>query len=173
MEQEPLNQTHHRKQLYYLLKELKNSIDDHENLGSLVGYLILDGLYALNALSESEEETHRLEMMSIYDCISSTLDSLIEKVTGDRNEEKGYTTLCEKIACVDPLLKDDLKQGDPKRQSELLNTILKNLPAKGYEDRIRRRGLSLLERVARRGYLKDALNGDYDDIYDCFVRGGP
>lgn len=171
------NKSNHQpkqKQLYYLFKHLSSCVENRDELATIVSYTVLEGLYDFNTNSNSAEEIKFEEMKNIYKYLDLTIDHLVEKLKIFGQEDVGYDILCDKLKSVDPLLRDDVEKKRENGRPELLTKIVETLPERGYQDKIRRRGLVLLDTVEQRGELRgnrDRLIGDYQNLLQCLTEG--
>jgi len=154
---------------------LTTFVDNRDDLGSLVGYTLLDSLYDFRTNSGSEEEIRLQETKAVYEGITNTINEVVENLKRTGGENASYEVLCDKIKHVDTRLKHDLAK-ESTQQSRLLKKILGNLPQKGYEDKVRRYGLRLVQTVEQRGEVtqtkEQTMIGDYIDIEACFTNRG-
>ncbi len=163
-------------QLHGLLRKLSNLVENRDDLGSLIGYSVLDSLYSFSTNSGSEEEIKLQETKAIYENIDTAIDDVLERLQELGTENASYDLLCDKMKAVDGRMRTEPGDATRPSRSRLLAIIRETLPEKGYEDKIRRYGLKLLETVERRGRFIEnkerTLLGDYEDIMTCFTSRG-
>jgi hypothetical protein len=149
-------------QLKELFDSLARSVPDVNDRGILVGYAIIGTLYSFEPISRSEEEITLERMKAIY--------RTLEKVTTQCLEGEPYDAIAPLQEVVESLFDRDL----PTRIDPFLSEILKetNLQRGNYTDRLRRRGISLLDRVNSQGAFygaKRTLTENYRATTECFT----
>ncbi len=160
-----------QRSLYELLTRLKLLVVNERDLGSLLGYGIIDSLLPFQSVSRDEAERNYEQVKLCY----AGLDRLV----ASSRETESYALVCEMKARVDPALKDYLShQADENSKTDLLQSIFLRLTQRSSfnpEDRLVRDGIALYHRVMDEGRppegRKNTLTQDYRSIEDIFVRG--
>ena len=168
------SQDHEQRQLYHLLNNLSIRVENRDELGTLVGYCVIESLQGFSPTTGSKEELRFQEIKAVHAGLEQTIDQLA--IYAQRIPDYSFALMCDKIVATQPLF-CSAQQGDAddENRRELLKAILASLPDKGYEDRLRRRGLELVESVRSRGSFRgahDILTADYEDIDYCFALRG-
>ena len=165
------------KSLYTLFRQLANEVPRDDDRASLIGYIILDGLIYFSSLSGSAEERTFQEVRAVY----TGLELAIAHCSQDAPDESAlaYTFLCGLIARADPLLQRYFSNPvtNVMGSSRLLSSLLEELfqRPQSYEDRLRRRSLTLMDAVRSRGIIdgrRNILLSDYALLQFHFVGGG-
>lgn len=154
-------------QLYSLLDILSNHVDSRDELGTIIGYTVMDGLFNFKSKSGSFQERQFEEVKTIY----RSFDSIISA----SQNKSSYAALCNFKSSIDPLIEryisgKKITIGKSYLLSSLLNDEI--LPRKkNHVDILRRDGLRLYFNVNNRGSLIGAYNiltNDYSSIKEAF-----
>ncbi|MDO8656917.1 MAG: hypothetical protein Q7K45_06795 [Nanoarchaeota archaeon] len=150
--------------LYQFCKTLSNRIPDENDRASIFMYALMQGLLDFQPTSKSTEEIKFQEVKAGYNGLEKAVQlcrsSGVELVPG-------YIALSECKAEVDPRLQHYFtSQNKEMGQSILLHNLMNELAQrpKSYEDRLRRKGIELIESIYARGLLqgrREALLADY------------
>ena len=147
-------------------------LEDRE-MGLLTSYTILEALLGFETSSGSDSERKFEEVKAVYAGLERSLSSCQEDGYHDR--------LAELTTTVDPLIQGFSETPSESVEglgdSKLLDGTLARLSTnfrRSYADRLKRDGLALYQRMKREGVQRrkvDALNSDYRQIEDVFVKG--
>ncbi len=163
------------KYLYALFRQLNSEVAGEDDQAFLIGYAIVHSLISFSSSSGSVEERKFEEVKRIYaglehvveQCARPTIDSVV-----------GYATLSELKARADPALQRYFSNPVTTSigESRLLKGLMDDLSKRPltYEDRIRRKGLNLMEGVRSQGRMdgrRNILLTDYRLLESYFVEG--
>lgn len=156
-----------KQQLFYLLDNLGRFVNDEDELGSIVGYTLIDGLNHFKKDSARHSKIKYDQVRCVYDSFNTTIAEC-------RNEESS-SVLFKLQDCLDPRIEHYLGGFSEEIESDLLKKIIHAFNIKGgtFQDRIRRYGLDLkkkLENVGESYGKTNILLSDYRSISDCFIR---
>lgn len=165
------------KSLYTFFRELANGVPRDDDRASLIGYVIVDGLIYFSSPSGSAEERTFQEVRAVY----TGLEQAIVHCSQDAPDESAlaYTFLCGLKARADPVLQRYFLSPTTEEVggSKLLRSLVEDLSQRpqSYEDRLRRRSLTLMDAVRSRGIIdgrRNILLSDYALLQSHFVGGG-
>ena len=159
----------YEKQLYSLLSKLSLYVENRDELGSIVGYLVVNSLIDFKTTSRDQQEIQFEEVKKVYSGIENVIESC--------KETDSYNALCDMHIKVNPFLNEiiELQEVEPdKTGSHLLKNISEQLVRRrgSYQDNLRRIGLGFIEEVMAKGAVRrkvDALKKDYDIIKTYFT----
>ncbi len=163
------------KYLFTLFRQLTNEVASEDDRAFLIGYAIISSLLSFSSSSGSTEERKFEEVKRVYAGLEHVVEQCAHPVT---DSVVGYAVLSELKARVDPPLQHYF--ADPVTtnigESRLLGSILDDLSKRPrtYEDKIRRKGLSLMEGVRSQGRMdgrRNILLADYGLLESYFVEG--
>jgi hypothetical protein len=165
-------------QLYFLLGELGEKVNNQDDLGILVGYSVINSLSSFN--SRADCETRRLEEARK---VCEGLDGVIVQfLNSDCDFDSVFYNLKERVNPVVDYSLSELKRGIVdesedvvKNRSEIFRGFLRlqNGSEGNYGDCLRRSGINLQRNVKERGYLKGdkrvCQRSDFNDLYLSFA----
>lgn len=178
------------KQLYTFLRDLRLYIEDENQLGSIIGYSILDRILTFSTKTGSLEEKKFQQVKSLY----QKLEGYYERCSKNKNSDIGFEILCELQSSLTPFLqysaleinlqeyeteqKNSLSNKKIRTKNEekpplkyLLSSYLISRNTRNYEDILRRIGLNLRDQIVKRGPVsqtRNIFNSDYDALENIF-----
>jgi hypothetical protein len=175
--------TPHNLQLYNLIfNYLRPRVESSDDLGTLISYSIIRGLIEYKmprdlpktrkwrVIKRVEKDLKLSELAAIYSGLQQTIAEVKEKGT--------YQSLSDLVE--DTNLKIDvILNGNQQTQhrSVLLKNVLGNLDSKkgNYEEKLRIRGLSLMDALKTRGNIpgRSDFIKDYETLETKFLLGTP
>ena len=160
-------------QLYLFGRTFGNLITDENDRAGVFMYALMKGLLYFQPTSRSKEEVKFQEVKAGY----SGLERAVEVCHASRGEsDPGYTLLSEFKAIVDPVLHARFESSDINLgRSLLLQSLVQELAQrpKSYEDKLRRKGLELMEQIHTQGLVlgkREWLLADYA-LLEMYVGG--
>ncbi|MBL7050906.1 hypothetical protein ISS04_01955 [Candidatus Woesearchaeota archaeon] len=154
-------------QLYTLFDTLSHYIYNQDELGTIVGYSVLDGLFKFKSQSGSKQERKFQEIKSVYNSLDYVITSC--------KDSTSYIALCKFQSNLDPIIQKYIS-GERTKLSEsyLLKKVLREEiypKRKNHVDILRRDGLKLYKGIIERGALMgnhNILTKDYNNIEEAF-----
>ncbi len=154
-------------QLYTLFDVLSHYIYNQDELGTVVGYSVLDGLFKFKSQSGSLQEREFQEVKSVYNSLDYVIASCKDKGS--------YVALCKFQSILDPIIQKYISRERTRLStSGLLKKILKEEISprrRNHVDILRRDGLKLYQNINDRGALMgnyNILTNDYKNIKEAF-----
>ncbi len=159
-----------QKSLYELLSRLHLQIVNERDLGSLLGYCLVDSLLPFQSISGDRDERKFEQVKLVYD----GLDRLVQSSeTADP-----YIILCGMKSRVDPAFDQYASKNFSETVCDLVQAIFRRITERSglnHEDSLVRDGIALYHRVIGEGQpsegKRSVLTQDYRSIEAVFVRG--
>jgi len=156
-------------QLYLFINPLSKIYGNRDDLGTLIGHGIVEGLSNFSSKSNSKEERKFGEIKTIYGEFKRILNY------SNNQKENEYSMLRELQLNVGKKMELINKGNQTKIKSLLFREIVFYLKRdKNYGDLLRRSGLDLVEKVQKNGEIggtnKKKMNIDSGFVEYCFTR---
>jgi len=168
------------RQLYTLFGQLEHYVQNQDERGSIIGYTLADSVLHFSTTSGAPQDIKFEQVKDFY----RLLEENIDHCKTDQSQNPGFNIFCTLEARLSqelnydtlqkyltPELEPDVKKKE--NRTNLRNGLIKYLTTgrQGYEDRLRRLGLALMDSVrASRPRIgtRDILTQDYNTIEGLF-----
>ena len=162
-----------KKQLYTLIPELEKYIPHKEELGQILGYVVLNRLLKVSASRFQSRGAKRAEVQLVHRGLSSLLNicrNYSREGTEDNIGERVLQNLQEEYKAE---FRNIMQNQDVSPASPLTRDIVKVLrKKKNYADYLRISGINLIDEVKASSALwtyKDIVSSDYNFLKSSFV----